>query len=364
MCVKCHTSTANIQRKQFIYSKKSPERGQEVTLSSKTANLATGKSIDAKNIQDKLQNALTQIGQIVLDKPNQIKLSLSCLLAGGHLLLQDLPGMGKTTLAESIARTLGLDFNRVQFTNDMLPADILGISLYKSDTATFEFREGPIFCQLLLADEINRTSPKTQSALLEAMEEHQVSTDGTTRKLPSPFFVIATQNPMQQSGVYPLPESQLDRFLMCLSLGYPSKTAEKDLLMGVDRRKMLAEVSPLFSTQEMLTAVDACKQTFVSEPVLDYIQRLVAKSRESSEYHGLSTRGVIALKHASQAYAFVGGYHEVTPEDVQAVFVAVVDHRLGHGMQPLHFGLASQDVDDMTSLSPANQILRTVPVLV
>lgn len=315
---------------------------------------ATGKQYS----QQKLSQALAQIGNIVLDKPEQIKLSLACLLAGGHLLLQDLPGMGKTTLAESIARTLGLNFNRIQFTSDMLPADIIGISLYRSDTGDFEFKQGPVFCQLLLADEINRTSPKTQSALLEAMEERQVSTDGITHALPSPFFVIATQNPMQQSGVYPLPESQLDRFLMCLSLGYPSAAAERDLLMGVDRRKMLAETTPLFTAAELLAAVQQSKQVHVSEPVLAYIQRLVAKSRESSEYHGLSTRGVIALKHAAQAYAFVGGYQEVTPEDVQAVFVAVADHRLGHGMQPMHFGTESQ-----AATSPAAHILQAVAVI-
>lgn len=311
-------------------------------------------------LKAKLTKAVDAISSIVLDKPEQIKLSLSCLLAGGHLLLQDLPGMGKTTLAESIARTLGLDFNRVQFTSDMLPADILGISLYRSDTGEFEFREGPVFTQLLLADEINRSSPKTQSALLEAMEERQVSQDGITRRLPSPFFVIATQNPLQQSGVYPLPESQLDRFLMCLSLGYPSEAAERELLMGVDRRKVLADTQAIFNQADMLAAQQAALNVHVSEPVLGYIQRLIAKSRESSEYHGLSTRGAIALKQAAQAYAFVGGFDETTPEDVQAVFIAVADHRLGHGMQPMHFGSGS--VNDKTS--PAAHILSEVPVMV
>ena len=315
-------------------------------------------NLDNQPLQQRLQAMLVSINDIVLDKPEVVKLAVACLLANGHLLLQDLPGMGKTTLAHAIANHLGLSFNRVQFTSDMLPADILGISLYKTDTGTFEFKPGPIFCQLLLADEINRSSPKTQSALLEAMEERQVSQDGVTRKLPEPFFVIATQNPTQQSGVFILPESQLDRFLMCLSLGYPSVNAERELLLGKDRRQMLSQITPMLDTQSLQQAQAQAKDVYMADVVIDYLQRLVAKTRESRDYHGLSTRGVLALKQAAQAFAYLGGYHEVTPEDIQAVFAAVVDHRLGQAFIPFnHLGGEQPQ-------SIATQLLRQVPVLV
>lgn len=315
-------------------------------------------NLDNQPLQQRLQAMLVSINEIVLDKPVVVKLAVACLLANGHLLLQDLPGMGKTTLAHAIANHLGLSFNRVQFTSDMLPADILGISLYKTDTGTFEFKPGPIFCQLLLADEINRSSPKTQSALLEAMEERQVSQDGVTRKLPEPFFVIATQNPTQQSGVFILPESQLDRFLMCLSLGYPSVNAERELLLGKDRRQMLSQITPMLDTQSLQQAQAQAKDVYMADVVIDYLQRLVAKTRESRDYHGLSTRGVLALKQAAQAFAYLGGYHEVTPEDIQAVFAAVVDHRLGQAFIPFnHLGGEQPQ-------SIATQLLRQVPVLV
>lgn len=311
-----------------------------------------------QQLQQRLQAMIASINGIVLDKPEVVKLAVACLLANGHLLLQDLPGMGKTTLAHAIANHLGLSFNRVQFTSDMLPADILGISLYKTDTGSFEFKPGPVFCQLLLADEINRSSPKTQSALLEAMEERQVSQDGVTRQLPKPFFVIATQNPTQQSGVFILPESQLDRFLMCLSLGYPSVMAERELLLGKDRRQMLSQITPMLDAQSLQLAQMQVKQVYLADVVLDYLQRLVTKTRESRDYHGLSTRGVLALKQAAQAYAYLGGFNEVTPEDIQAVFAAVVDHRLGQPFIPFnHLGGAQPH-------SIATQILRQVPVLV
>lgn len=315
-------------------------------------------NLDNQPLQQRLQAMLVSINEIVLDKPAVVKLAVACLLANGHLLLQDLPGMGKTTLAHAIANHLGLSFNRVQFTSDMLPADILGISLYKTDTGTFEFKPGPIFCQLLLADEINRSSPKTQSALLEAMEERQVSQDGVTRKLPEPFFVIATQNPTQQSGVFILPESQLDRFLMCLSLGYPSVNAERELLLGKDRRQMLSQITPMLDTQSLQQAQAQAKEVYIADVVIDYLQRLVAKTRESRDYHGLSTRGVLALKQAAQAFAYLGGYNEVTPEDIQAVFAAVVDHRLGQAFIPFnHLGGEQPQ-------SIATQLLRQVPVMV
>ena len=315
-------------------------------------------NLDNQPLQQRLQAMLVSINEIVLDKPEVVKLAVACLLANGHLLLQDLPGMGKTTLAHAIANHLGLSFNRVQFTSDMLPADILGISLYKTDTGTFEFKPGPIFCQLLLADEINRSSPKTQSALLEAMEERQVSQDGVTRKLPEPFFVIATQNPTQQSGVFILPESQLDRFLMCLSLGYPSVNAERELLLGKDSRQMLSQITPMLDTQSLQQAQAQAKEVYIADVVIDYLQRLVAKTRESRDYHGLSTRGVLALKQAAQAFAYLGGYNEVTPEDIQAVFAAVVDHRLGQAFIPFnHLGGEQPQ-------SIATQLLRQVPVMV
>ncbi|MBL7668250.1 AAA family ATPase [Moraxella osloensis] len=315
-------------------------------------------NLDNQPLQQRLQAMLVSINDIVLDKPAVVKLAVACLLANGHLLLQDLPGMGKTTLAHAIANHLGLSFNRVQFTSDMLPADILGISLYKTDTGTFEFKPGPIFCQLLLADEINRSSPKTQSALLEAMEERQVSQDGVTRKLPEPFFVIATQNPMQQSGVFILPESQLDRFLMCLSLGYPSVNAERELLLGKDRRQMLSQITLMLDTQSLQQAQAQAKDVYIADVVIDYLQRLVAKTRESRDYHGLSTRGVLALKQAAQAFAYLGGYNEVTPEDIQAVFAAVVDHRLGQAFIPFNH-LGSEQPQSI-----ATQLLRQVPVMV
>lgn len=296
---------------------------------------------------------LSALGHIILDKPQQIKLSLTCLLSSGHLLLQDLPGMGKTTLAESLARVLGLEYRRIQFTSDLLPADILGFSVFQTNphdgSIQASFRPGPVFTHILLADEINRSSPKTQSALLEAMEERQVSQDGQTRALPEPFFVIATQNPLQQVGTYPLPESQLDRFLMCLSLGYPSEQAERDLLLGVDRRQMLANTASMVNHAQLKRWQQAISDIHVAPPVLDYLQRLVAKSRESRMHAGLSTRGVLMLKRAAQGYAFVEGRSYVVPEDIQAVFIAVADHRLGGRMD---------------GISPAAQVLKQVPVVV
>ena len=308
--------------------------------------------------QQQVAQLLAQLNQVVLDKPRVVKLALSCVLAGGHLLLQDLPGMGKTTLAQGLAQLLGLTFNRVQFTNDMLPADILGMNIYDQAKLGFEFRKGPIFTQLLLADEINRSSPKTQSALLEAMEERQVSQDGQTYRLPKPFFVIATQNPMQQAGVYPLPESQLDRFLMCLSLGYPSPAAERALLQGQNRRELLASLDAVLDTESVILAQQGVQQVYVADVVLDYLQRLVAKTRISQEYHGLSPRGVLSLQRAAQAYAYVSGHQEVSPEDIQAVFAAVADHRLGQRFIP------TQAVSGQAALSIAQRILSDVSVVI
>lgn len=327
-----------------------------------SAKLSTGLSdksfADYAPNQQQVARLLAQLNQVVLDKPQVLKLALSCVLAGGHLLLQDLPGMGKTTLAQGLAQLLGMTFSRVQFTNDMLPADILGMTIYNQAKLRFEFRKGPVFTQLMLADEINRSSPKTQSALLEAMEERQVTQDGQSYRLPQPFFVIATQNPLQQAGVYPLPESQLDRFLMCLSLGYPSPAAERALLQGQDRRELLAELEALLDTEAVLLAQRGVQQIYVADVVLDYLQRLVAKTRISQEYHGLSPRGVLSLQRAAQAYAYVSGHQEVTPEDIQAVFVAVADHRLGQRFIPAYI------TGGQTAQSIAERIMAAVPVIV
>ena len=321
-------------------------------------HLSMPSTADYQNNQQQIAQLLGQLNTIVLDKPQAVKLALSCVLAGGHLLLQDLPGMGKTTLAQALAQLLGLSFNRVQFTNDMLPADILGMSIYDPAKLAFEFRSGPIFTQLLLADEINRSSPKTQSALLEAMEERQVTQDGQSYRLPQPFFVIATQNPLQQAGVYPLPESQLDRFLMCLSLGYPSPAAERALLQGQDRRKLLQGLAAVLDTKSVQLAQQGVQQVYVADVVLDYLQRLVAKTRASQEYHGLSPRGVLSLQRAAQAYSYVSGHAEVTFEDIQAVFAAVTDHRLGQRFVPAHV------VSGPSTLTIAQRIMDAVPVLV
>lgn len=307
-------------------------------------------------IQIKIHELLDTLNHIVLDKQHAVKLAVSCLLADGHLLLQDLPGMGKTTLAHALAVLFGMDFNRVQFTNDMLPADILGMMVYEQTRQEFYFRQGAVFTQLLLADEINRSSPKTQSALLEAMEEKQVTQDGKSHPLPKPFFVIATQNPVQQAGVYPLPESQLDRFLMCVSLGYPSPAAERELLEGTDRRAMVSKLSAILTAQEVLSAQQEVREMYIAPVVLDYIQRLVAKSRASQEYHGLSPRGVLALKRACQAYAYVDGQSNVAIDDVQAVFAAVANHRLGQRFIPFHH------LGGATVATLAEQIIAQVAV--
>ncbi len=335
-----------------------PLQPQSSTVEHTQAPTAALMDVDYAANQRQVAQLLAKLNQVVLDKPQVLKLALSCVLAGGHLLLQDLPGMGKTTLAQGLAQLLGLSFSRVQFTNDMLPADILGMSIYNQHQQDFEFRKGPIFTQLLLADEINRSSPKTQSALLEAMEERQVTQDGQTYRLPQPFFVIATQNPLQQAGVYPLPESQLDRFLMCLSLGYPTPAAERALLKGEDRRALLAKLDAVLDTAAVKIAQQGVQQVYVADVVLDYLQQLVAKTRISQEYHGLSPRGVLSLQRAAQAHAYVSGHQEVTPEDIQAVFAAVADHRLGQRFAPPNAisGQAPQTI--------AQRIMSEVPVIV
>jgi MoxR-like ATPase len=276
-----------------------------------------------------LETAVRQVGQIVLGKEREIRLALACVLARGHLLIEDLPGMGKTTLAHALAQTLGLQFHRIQFTADLLPADILGVSVFDRERSRFVFHPGPIFAHLVLADEVNRATPKAQSALLEAMEEHQVTTEGETRALPTPFFVIATQNPTHQVGTFPLPESQLDRFLMRIALGYPDAQAERMLLAGEDRREMIAHMTPSLDPASLIAAQHKASQVFVAEALLDYVQALIARSRSDGKFAaGLSPRAGLALVHASRAWAFLAGRSEVLPEDVQAVLPAVGGHRL------------------------------------
>ena len=275
----------------------------------------------------KIMAFLNQINSIILDKENQTKLALSSLLAGGHVLFEDLPGLGKTTLSSALSHIAGLKFQRIQFTNDMLASDVIGVNMFNQKEHQFEFKQGPIFTQILLADEINRCSPKTQSALLEAMEEGLVTVDGVRYELPQPFWVIATQNPLFQSGTYSLPESQLDRFLMRLSLGYPSRSAEKLLLQQNSRYALIATLEHVFNEQEILAMQQLVTQVHIADVVLDYLLDLATETRKSR--HGLSTRGLLALKKAAQAHAFIEQRSYVTPDDVQAVFVAVVSHRIG-----------------------------------
>ena len=276
-----------------------------------------------------LDRARTAIGGIILGKDAQIALALSCLLARGHLLIEDLPGLGKTILAQALAHVLGLSYRRIQFTSDLLPADIVGVSVFEQSKGEFKFQPGPIFAQLILADEVNRATPKAQSALLEAMEEHQVSVDGNTRPLPDPFFVVATQNPSDQIGTFPLPESQLDRFLMRLELGYPNAENERELITGEDRRSMLENVEPSITPEALTTLQKAAAIVHMSDPLIDYIQELVRQTRESPEIDiGLSPRGALALAAAAKAHAFVEHHSGVFPDDIQAVFAAVAGHRL------------------------------------
>jgi len=269
------------------------------------------------------------LGRIILGKDEQITLALACLLARGHLLIEDLPGLGKTMLAQSLARTLGLSFSRIQFTSDLLPADIIGVSVFRQNTGEFEFQPGPVFSQLILADEVNRATPKAQSALLEAMEENQVSVDGNTRPLPAPFFVVATQNPGDQIGTFPLPESQLDRFLMRITMGYPNETSERELIAGEDRRQMINHIEAATNPETLIHLQATARQQHVSEPLIDYIQALVRFTRESADIDiGLSPRGAQALVAAARAKAFIENHSGVYPDDIQAVFTAVAGHRL------------------------------------
>ena len=300
-----------------------------------------------------IENVIAQAGRIILGKERQIRLALACLLAGGHLLIEDLPGVGKTTLAHVLARLLGLGFHRIQFTSDMLPADIIGVSVYERESATFKFYPGPIFSQLILADEVNRATPKTQSALLEAMEEHQVTAEGETRRLPEPFFVVATQNPSHNVGTFPLPESQLDRFLMRIDLGYPDWEAERTLLQGADRRDMIASLDACLRPGELMDLQSKAKAVHASGPLLDYIQALVEHTRRSPDYTtGLSPRAALGLLHAARAWALLENRDKVLPEDVQAVLPGIAGHRL----RPVHDGVRQSSIDK------ANELISAVPI--
>ncbi len=278
---------------------------------------------------ERVEEVVAQVGSIILGKERQIRLAIACLLARGHLLIEDLPGVGKTMLAHALATSLGLGFKRIQFTSDLLPADIIGVSIYDRETGGFQFHAGPIFTQVVLADEVNRATPKAQSALLEAMEEHQVTAEGETRRLPHPFFVIATQNPSYQIGTFPLPESQLDRFLMRIELGYPDAEAERALLQGEDRRDLLAQLKPCMATQELVDLQHRVQQVHTSSALLDYVQALVGHTRRAADYvNGLSPRAALAVLHAARAWALMSRRAHVVPEDVQTVLHAVVSHRL------------------------------------
>jgi MoxR-like ATPase len=300
-----------------------------------------------------LARIIAAANRVILGKDFQVRLALACLLARGHLLIEDLPGVGKTTLAHTLARLMGLQFSRIQFTSDMLPADVIGLSIFDRERSDFRFLPGPIFSQVLLADEINRATPKTQSALLEAMEERQVTVEGATRPLPEPFFVIATQNPSTQIGTFPLPESQLDRFLLRLELGYPDRAAERALLEGGGRREALPDLAATLTPDQIVPLQTAAAATHVSPALLDYVQALVEATRNSSRFiHGLSPRAALALLAVARAWAFLAGRNMVVPEDVQAVLPSVACHRL-----QLADSAGHARPEDIASL------VRTVPVV-
>ena len=300
-----------------------------------------------------LEKVVSQVGGIILGKEQQIRLAIACLIARGHLLIEDIPGVGKTMLAHALATSLGLAFQRIQFTSDLLPADIIGVSIYNRDTGGFLFHAGPIFSQVVLADEVNRATSKAQSALLEAMEEHQVTTEGETRHLPEPFFVIATQNPSYQVGTFPLPESQLDRFLMRIHLGYPDGPAERALLQGEDRRDLLAGLKPSMTVEELGKLQHRARQIHTSAALIDYVQALAAHTRRAVDYvNGLSPRAALALLHAARAWALMAGRDHVMPEDVQAVLPGIAGHRL----RRVH------DEVRQSSIDKANGLIAAVPI--
>jgi MoxR-like ATPase len=303
---------------------------------------------------DTIDAVIEQVSSVLLGKDEQIRLALACLFAKGHLLIEDLPGMGKTLLSHTLAQVLGLEFKRIQFTSDLLPSDVIGVSIFDKNTSTFRFMPGPVFSQVLLADEINRATPKSQSALLEVMEEQTVTVDGETYRLPQPFFVIATQNPTTQTGTYALPESQMDRFLMRIELGYPDQQAERQLLIEGDRRKKLAELQAVISTEKLIAIQTIVEQVKVADTLLDYVQRLVDYTRKENEFaFGLSPRGSLSLLRAAKAWALIHRRNHVIPEDVQQVLPSVVEHRLR----------GSADLTGHGGISLAQKLLTGVDVL-
>lgn len=309
--------------------------------------------VGAEGERAALTRARDSLGTIILGKRDEISMALACLLARGHLLIEDLPGLGKTMLAQGLARVLGLSYQRIQFTSDLLPADIVGVSIFKPQKGEFEFQPGPVFAQLVLADEVNRATPKAQSALLEAMEEQQVSVDGRTHDLPQPYFVVATQNPSTQIGTFPLPESQLDRFLMRLELGYPNEQNERELITGSSRREMLANLGPALEPATLKSLQDAATKVHMSDPLVDYIQALVRYTRESPDIEtGLSPRGALALASAARAHALIENHAGVFPDDVQAVFPGVAGHRLkpASGSSYTHAGELTRHVLDSVAI--------------
>jgi len=302
-------------------------------------------------MKSRIETLVSQIGQIIVGKEEAVRLATACLLARGHLLIEDVPGVGKTTLANTLARSLGLQFRRIQFTSDLLPADIVGNSIFDREQQRFIFHAGPLFSQVVLIDEINRATPKTQSALLEAMEETHVTIDGVTHPLPAPFFVIATQNPQHQIGTFPLPESQLDRFLMRIELGVPDRAAERTMLLGQDRKILLKEFKPVLPIEVLVEIQEQVREVHASSALLDYLQDLLEASRRRHRT-GLSPRAGLALLHAAQAWAFMQGREMVLPEDIQAVGLAVMAHRLGHDLEST----------EASGRSLAQSLLREVPV--
>ncbi len=303
--------------------------------------------------RSQLTELIGQLGTIIVGKQAQIEDCVACMLAGGHLLIEDVPGVGKTTLAHAIAVSLGLSFSRSQFTADLMPSDLIGVSIYERGKEAFVFHAGPVFAHVLLADEINRAGPKTQSALLEAMEEHQVTADGNTYPMTEPFFVIATQNPVYQVGTFPLPESQLDRFLMRIELGYPDAIAERALLQGVDRRDLLPQLGAAMPPAELVELQGNAREVHASNALLDYLQALVDYSRKSPDYiNGLSPRAALALLNAARAWAMMDGRREVIPEDVQAIVPGVVGHRL----------FIARDNTRITGAAVAEQLIEAVPI--
>lgn len=302
-------------------------------------------------MKSRIETLVSQVGQIIVGKDGAVRLATACLLARGHLLIEDIPGVGKTTLAHTLARSLGLQFRRLQFTSDLLPADIVGNAIFDREQQRFIFHAGPLFSQLVLIDEVNRATPKTQSALLEAMEETHVTVDGVTHPLPTPFFVIATQNPQHQIGTFPLPESQLDRFLMRIELGVPDRAAERAMLLGQDRRVLLQEFKPVMAIEVLKDVQERVRAVHASPALLDYLQDLLEASRRRHRT-GLSPRAGLALLHAAQAWALMQGRDMVLPEDIQAVGVAVMAHRLGHDLEST----------DASGRSFAQGLLRNVPI--